>query len=579
MFLATTAIEAFCDRSGPVLFLGAWCVPWAYRSRLVRPGDVIMPSVWDDRERFYQAAQYADACVERLLGHLTGYLDRLDGEPRGLGYWRVIVGPWLTNYVHAAYDRWAHLDAALGRYRDLETVVLDPASYRTPRTGPEALTWILDDAYNLQIYSQLLDAMGHRFRARSWRQKPVAPRHRGSWRLCSALERALVRRLRGRVGMTGMSLSLVERWRVTAATGGDVVSVPPFHTPEFVGPDAVFDDRRRGLAGLEAADPFERAIVAALPVNLPTLYLEGHAAARRAARETLTHVRVKALLSETDWYANEGMKYLAAEAAAGGTKLVTVQHGGGYGIYRFCPGERHERRIADRYLVWGWADGCPLRNWPSAALTRLSRTRPGAARRQSGILFVATAQSRYLHWFNSQPAGTQLEEYFEWQARFLAALPTLLHREMLMRPHPVDYGHTTWPRIAARFPDVARDGKRPFVSAIQARRLVVIDHCATAMLETFVANAPTVLFWNPARWEVRPSVQPFFDELRRLEMLHDDPERAARHVERVYTWATEWWAGPEIQAARRRFVERFALHRAGGVTAWAGGLAEELARA
>lgn len=581
MFLATTAIEAFCDRSGPVLFLGAWCVPWAERGRRMRGCDVVLPSVWDDRPRFYEAALYADACAERLLGHLSAYLDHVHGETRGLTYWRVILGPWLTNYVHAAYDRWAHLEAAFGRAPDVETVVLDPACYRTPRTGPQMLEWLLDDAYNLQMCSQLLNAMAPGFQTRVWRQDDAPPprRARRPWRLLERMEDVLVPRLNGRVGVTGISLSLAERWRVAAATSGDIVPVAPIDYPSFCGPDAVFDNRRRGLAGLETADAFERAIVAAFPVNFPALYLEGHAEARASARERLTRLRVDALLSETDWYSNEATKHLAAEAAARGTKLVAVQHGGGYGMYRFSPGELHERRIADRYLVWGWADDSRLRNWPSATLSRLARMQIGTACGDHGILYVATTQSRYLHQFNSQPAGTQSEAYFEWQARFLATLRASLHRALTVRPHAVDCFHATWLRIAERFPTVLRDEGRPFAHAMRESRLLVIDHCATAMLEAFVADVPTVLFWDPARWELRPSAQPFFDELRGVGILHDDPERAARHVEHVYDNAAAWWGRTEIQAAKRRIVERFALHRPGGVTAWAEGLVAEVTRA
>jgi putative transferase (TIGR04331 family) len=581
MFLATTAIEDFWDRRDRLLFLGAWCVPWAKRERCMRPGDRILPSVWDDRARFYEAALYADACCERLLVRLSAHLDWLHREERGVAYWRVVVGPWLMNFVHASYDRSAHLEAALAQEPALETVVLDSASYLTPRTGPDALQWFLDDGYNLQLCSQLLDAMGRQF--------PARPRAVGSAvsatplprrpRLVARVEAAAALRLRGRVGLAGTSLSFAERVRIAAATRGTVLPVPGVDDAAFVGPAAEFDRRRQSLGDVEAVDAFERALVRMLPINFPTLYLEGHAAARAAARQILGRVPLDALVSETGWYASEGTKYVAAEARAAGTRLVAVQHGGGYGVYKFSPGELHERRLSDRYLVWGWADDERLRNWPSIAISRhggASHDTPATAD-ADGVLFVATTGTRYLHVFNSQPAGTQLEGYFAWQARFFAALPASLHRQVVVRPHRLDYGQAVWPRIAERFPGIARDHGRTFVSAIRRSGLVVIDHCATAMLEVFAANRPAVLFWDPARWELRPTVQPCFDELRGLGVLHDDPEQAAHHVQRVLHRAAAWWRSGDIQAARRRFVERFALHVRGGAVAWARALAQEIA--
>ena len=554
----------------------------------MRPGDVVLPSVWDDRTQFHEAALYVDQCAERLLSRLSTYLDDVHSEPRGQAYWRIIIGSWLNYYVHATYDRWVHLEAALARAPELTTVVIAPAGYRTPRTVTETVGWLVDDAYNLQLYSQLLGAMGLRFPTRQfhlslpgrWHQAAARPPGQvtGLGRVVGAVERSLMTRLEGRVGVSGMGLTFVERWRLAVATRGDLLPVPPIDHASFVGPDAVFDGRRCALADLDTADSFERAIVGALPVNFPTLYLEGHEAARTAARSELKRVRVKALVSATDWYFNDPVKHLAAEAAAVGKKMVAVQHGGGYGMYRFTPGELHEKRIATRYLVWGWADERPSCNWPSLALSRIAHA-DLRADNIGGLLLVATTQPRYLHQFISQPTGTQLETYFEWQARFLATLPAPLQRVMTVRPHKDDYGHATWPRIAERFPEVRRDRRRTFARAIRGSRLLVIDHCSTSFLEAFVADVPTVLFWDPARWELRPRAEPFFAELRRVGVLHSDPEGAARHVARVYDGAAAWWRQADVQAARRRLVERFALHRPGGAMGWAKGLADEVMRA
>lgn len=579
-FLATTALETFWDRSGPILFLGAWCTLWPARERCIRPQDVVLPSVWGDRARFYEAARYADACAERLLPQLAAYLDGVHGAPRGVAYWRVIIGPWLINYVHAAYDRWVHLLAAFARAPDLHTVVLDPAAYWVPPTGSQAHAGLLvDDAYNLQIVSQLLTAMGHCFPARALGRHQRVPVRRDRWprRVLHSVERAVATRLNGRVGMIGTSLSFGERWALAAATRGDIIPLPQIHSPVFEGQAPVYDARRRGLAALEGSDPFERAVIAALPGNFPTLYLEGHAAAQTFTLEMLARMRVGALYSETAWYWNEAVKYFAGEAAVRGTRLIAAQHGGGYGMYRFSSGELHERRLAHRYLVWGWADDCGLRNWPSLTLSRLARARIRPRLANRGILLIITTQSRYLHEFRSQPLGTQFEDYLDWQVRFLERLPGSLQHVVAVRPHVNDSDHdqVVWPRIATRFPNIARDHTRSFLRAMGKGRLLVIDHCATTMLEALVANVPTVLFWDPTRWEVRSSVEPLFDTLRRLRVLHDSPEDAACHVGQVYNDPWSWWRGAEIQANRISLVERFARHRSGGIADWARGLVEE----
>ena len=74
-----------------------------------------------------------------------------------------------------------------------------------------------------------------------------------------------------------------------------------------------------------------------------------------------------------------------------------------------------------------------------------------------------------------------------------------------------------------------------------------------------MANFRTFLFWNPGHWELRPQAQPFYDELRKVGILHDLPESAATLVNEIYDNPLDWWMEPERQSARKHFCNQFAL--------------------
>src|SRR5437870_5613060 len=119
-----------------------------------------MPSPWDDRERFYQAASYIEGCSEALLRQLSDYLNGIHGTDCSERYWRIVLGPWLILYSHIIYDRFVLLQSALERYSGLQTIVMHESSFRTPADYREAEGFAASDAYNLQIFSQLLKFMG-----------------------------------------------------------------------------------------------------------------------------------------------------------------------------------------------------------------------------------------------------------------------------------------------------------------------------------------------------------------------------------------------------------------------------------
>ena len=122
MFLAITALEDFWDASKEILFLGSWCPASCHSTAGFERPYHLMPSPWDDRERYYRAAAYVDACSEALLRELSHYLNGVHGTNHSERYWRIVLGPWLILYTSIIYDRFVHLKAAFAEYRDLETI-------------------------------------------------------------------------------------------------------------------------------------------------------------------------------------------------------------------------------------------------------------------------------------------------------------------------------------------------------------------------------------------------------------------------------------------------------------------------
>src|SRR5437870_3002631 len=109
MFLATTALSEFWDDKEEILFLGSWCLRQDRRSSWSGLRHRVLPSPWDDRDRFYKAAGMLDACGEQMLSLLADRLNTLHGIQAPPRYWRILIGPWLVHHLHVAYDRFIHL--------------------------------------------------------------------------------------------------------------------------------------------------------------------------------------------------------------------------------------------------------------------------------------------------------------------------------------------------------------------------------------------------------------------------------------------------------------------------------------
>lgn len=599
MFLATTALTEFWDPGQETLFLGSWCLPYERRGEWAGRRSQIMPSPWNDRKRFYEATAAVEEHHRRLLSHLGGHLNGVLGTSFSPRYWQILIGPWLLHFLHPLYDRHVHLTEALRLRPDLRTILLDPASFQTPADVRTLVDGVCGDLYNLQLFSQLLCEMGFSFPVREAHLKSVpgtvsvpgtersagresaAPLKRIAKKGMLLAENA-ARRLQGKmwqIALCDIACSSSMAWALAWKTGLKALPLRLEETPFLETSGPLFDRRRNGLSDLPVEDEFERLFVRCLPRNLPCLYLEDfHRAREEALRRTPRIPPV--ILSGNGWYFNEPFKFLAAEAAERGSRLAAVQHGGGYGVFRYSALERHESRVGDSWMVWGWAEppakGKNLPHHRISAALRL-KAAPNRAKGESPILFVATAQPRYLYRFHSAPVGSQWEEYFDWQIRFMASLSPQARDRLLFRPYPQEHGHAVRTRLTERFPDLRWDGARPYYRRLKESRLVVVDHVATTFLESLAVNAPTVLFWDAERWEVRPEAEPHFESLRRAGILLGSPEEAAEAVSRIQGDPAAWWKGAEVQAARERFVRRFALGREDWLECWSRALEEEAA--
>lgn len=598
MFLATTALSEFWDKDQEILFLSSSCLRYDRRSELESLNYQVMPSPWDDREKFYHAAHFLDEIYERLLTPLGEYLNVVHQESHGQRYWRILIGPWLCQYLQVMYDRYIQLTEALAKHPGSTTYTLDPGSYMVPQDTAEWDDFLTGDACNLQIYSQILAGMGYDFPGRSFsngwpetvgQRAPSEPSWGGTVKNAGKnvlrLGEDAIKTARGGappVALFNMYQPRKHTWTLALRTGLRAAPVRYKREWSFPKPDAVFDESRCGLSKLGSAGEFERIIVQSLPNNFPVLYLEGF----RQAKSDTHKMYPKAppvLASAVGWVFDEPFKFLAAAAAENGSRLVGVQHGGGYGNYRYSTTELHESSICDSFKVWGWADqNSPASSdLPNPTLSSLQADKPSKKRpcANEPVLFISTAHPRNLFRFHSCPVGSQFEDYYDWEVRFLAATPDKLLPAINFRPYHTDYGWCVQERISGRFPEIKWDKGQPIHRTMRDSRLIVIDHLSTSLLESLAANHPTVLFWDPERWEVRASAEPDFDSLRRVGILWDSPEAAAAKVASVYDDPSAWWGSEEVQDARRQFVAKFALGRKDWAACWARALKKEVALA
>ena len=568
-FLITTADERTWRRDRPVLFLGEWCRLYDRRAAWAHLDAEVVPYHWDDREKLHNDYEPIQSVYEELLIRTSRVLNAHHGTNHSARYWRILIGPWLYQLTHILFDRWTMVQRASDKYEIDETLICDLPPSRTIASDFAGFQG-LDITWNHYIFGRAIEYQNRI----PWRRipqptdTPLLPRMRARETLSKAARVAVRDGVSSLLACFTRSdealiirsyLPRLEEIKLQAALG----QVPKLWSPppaiEAVPPD--MSRRRHFQVASDSADPFVRFAASMIPEQIPTVYLEGYRNLKTAAERLPWPSRPRVIFtSNADLFCTVFQEWAAVKMEAG-YPLVIGQHGGGVGVMKRHPVEDHQLRACDRYLSWGWRDDHP-RVQPAVSLTNVGK--PMATWNPSGnLLLVTVSMQLFAFRCMSQPVGpNQSADFAGEQIRFAEALAEPIRARLTLRIHEAldKTGRTCYvERWKDALPGIDIDpSTTPIERPIRRCRLFVYTYNSTGFVETLGRNIPTIVFWNPSYYELRPSAQPFFDLLAGAGIYYDTPESAAQHVTRIWDDVATWWNQPTVQQARRTFCEQYA---------------------
>ncbi len=565
--LATTALDRFWPASGELTLLGPWCSTPDNSAVRVARGATMIPTPWTPALESRAFAEF-DRVHDALLAQCAERLGAHHGLKRSMRWWRIVLGPWLMAWLTTLQDRLIHAEALAGRY--CETLYPDAPPPVARDTG-EYLRWLSTDAMNLQLTAAALRQSavpGSAVQAPA----PTAARDGAAWEGASGaaaawLLRGLRHALAPRVVFSSLYMSRADQARLVAATRGRaqplLARLPP--SPPV---DPRSPLRRDAPAPVDSSS-LARLAAETLPGHLPRLFVEGWADCRAAALAGWERPP-RAALTCVGWCLDEPFKILAAETVETGGRLVIAQHGGAYGLFEVLYNERHERAVSDEWWSWGWEESSTVamparvRPMPNPRLA----PRPPRPDHGRGILLVTHSLPRtsYTFYYCNVPLWPRYDEYLAQRDRFVSSCAREGLRDLAVRLPPEDNGWGMAERLERAAPDAILERPvEPLLIRASRAELTIVDHPQTSALELVAAGVPTILFWDPALWRMRPSAHGLLDGLREAGVLFDSPEAAARGSRTALADIRSWREDP----ARLRALEAFRRRYASGDSRWA----------
>jgi putative transferase (TIGR04331 family) len=566
MFLVTTPNQKYWKDNEKFLFLGEWCKLNSQKQIWDKPDHKTLPHHWEDREVLHKDLNHINPLYEKYLKHLGEQFNQIHRVDFSTRYWRIIIGHWLYLLITTLYDRFHCIQTAIDSKLVTNTCLasLQPDLWVCADSNTFRQRCYGDDNYNLYVFSRIIKKLkvipfeinNDLLLPAESDLNPLVPSQSALKKLGKLFYSHYARLIPDSLNQIVFSncyLSKADQSRLQLSLGQ-----LPYWSSEISIDQLPLNHQVRSNLNLPVAEnEFESLLNEMIPENIPTAYVEGY--------ETTHQNSLKAFPKSPKCIVTamaqgmEGFNFWAAFQIERGVKLFLTQHGGGYGAHLWSFFESHEINISDKYLTWGWKTKgsevtTPLASGKLTYAKKMLQPNP-----KGSILWVTMSLPRYARMHISDVLGPEIPLYHSEQKRFAKSVSTEVHDLLLQRLYVEEYGWEEYKRWAD-FDSTLKlyQGKTPLFDQLNQSRLCIVTNNATVYLENFSANFPTILFWNPKYIEVRDSVKPYFDDLRRVGVLHDTPESAAAKVNDVYNDPISWWKSSEIQEVKNKFCLQFA---------------------
>ncbi len=556
MLLVTTANQKFWDKKEKILFLGEWCKKYSDKKLWSKCNFETLPYHWDDRKKLYNDYLYLQELNERYLKLLTKNLNKVHKENRSIKYWRIIIGPWLHYFSAILFDRYKSLKLAIEKTK--YTNISSSSIYDwIPKDMSNFVSMALSDNYNHILYTEIIKLL-------------KIPNNVKEIKLTNKINKIdngfkqLIKRSLSKISSCSSSKYLFissympafEKLLIEISLG----QIPSFVSDQSFNYEIKINKEIRAneFKDLVFENEFEEILNKLIPLQLPSTYLEAYKI-NNVIAEKLFSKKINILYTSNSFSGNESFKFFSADKVEQGKKLIIGQHGGHYGTGLFSASENHETKISDYYTTWGWGKNCKLKTLPSGVLKKALKNIK-KSKKEGFLLMILASFPRYSYQLFSAPISSQAINYFDDQIEFYSKLYETVKSIIRVRYDlSNDYGWSEKDRIKDSFPDIKEaDFRESMHKQINSSRLVIGTYNATTYLETFAANFPTILFWNPNHWELRTESIKYFNALKEVGILHDTPESAAMKVNKIYDDPLKWWMSKKVQNAKDMFCKQYA---------------------
>ena len=542
MLLITSPFEELYNSKSKKILLGHWCI---LSEKKTESFEKIVEYHWLDRDKFKKDFEYINKLTLKLNSQLSDILNDIHNTKFSNEFWYLIINPWVSMFVSAAYDRWESINKALKIFKISKVNFIKSNKNPAPKDFNNYLQFYNDHFWNHNIFKDILEFINHKDLNIKYIEKKITLK-KFNYNSSKNYTKLLIDKFfsllskKKQVIFIDNYFSIFNFFRLSLSIGQFPRIYHEFYENILL-PNENDEIRKKIKFDLNGSN-FEKFISNYIPQNLPITFLEGFDVMINYAKKIKLDSNL--IITGNANFPTELSKFWCALKRENKSKLILNEHGGSIPTkYRYY--DIHNK-IFDKQICW-----CKpkLKNHTKLSPSKLIGFEKIKSRNKD-LSIITLETSQYAYYCQNLQSSIILED-FKQKRKFME----ILNSEKII------FKIKTYRDMGWKLEDKYKKlfGKKSITnkdvkSVIQQSKLIICTYPETTFLESMVSGTPTILLFMENIWKFDDSFKKMINILHRNNIIFSCPHEAAEHVKSITNDPRKWWDKPSTVEARNYFL-------------------------
>ena len=562
MNLVTIDNNRLWSKKNKNLLLGDWCIDNKHRYLKSKKNKYLISEYhWNNKLKYQNDIKYLYKIYDILLNNLYLYLNKVHGLNHPIRYWEILLSKWLWTFTVMTYDRW-EIVRTLNNKKLYAKIFCYERKRFIPHDAFEfARSIVSSDDWNHWVYSEIF-RFTNKITFSEVGNKKIIPKfiyNQEEFKSDNYLLNPISTFLSSKK-IFSQKLNFSKKFKALYGIFYRQIRYSKKINTQNFNIKLNMEARNNFKIKTKKNDNFLKFIASLVRFNLPKIYLEYYHSMNESIKKINVPKNPKIIMTSGDHAYNDAFKFYTAKKVLNGSKFFIFQHGGLYGTCESSPNEKFEIKIADRFFSWGWKES-NKKVYP-LFLQKTIYQKIEKKNNAKGLIIPITEYDLApgTHSNAGQPTNKiDVNRYIDNIVSFVKGIDNKIISESGFKYLDNIKCNYHVDSLKYRFPNIKIvDTIKNTCLLSKNYKLTVETVNSTGFLESLNLNIPVILLLDKKLFPLRKTAVKDFNMLKKVKIVYDSPEDAAKFINENYNHLKEWWGSKGLQKARAKFCYRFA---------------------